>query len=338
MKKKCLKFLFAGMLSICCIADSAAQQSKLDSLFNNADSTAVLDSLMADFDNYLDSLSRRKNMFFVGVGIGTGFFSFDNNSSVYVNTEKKLMISPSIAYYHKTGFGISGAAVGLINENKFSFYQFSLTPSYDFINKAFSSGFAYTHYFNKDSLQFYTTPINDEVFAYVSYKKWWLRPTVNISYGWGSVTDYKEQQYRLLSRRLQQRGNYVVTVKNVESVRDLSLTLSLRKDFDWYDVIGKDDNITLTPVIMANAGTQQYGFNTSYSYTFNPVRINSVPGNNNGVDETAFAMQSAGAIIRATYMKGKFLVQPQVLFDYYLQPTESDPLNIVFSLNLSVAL
>lgn len=314
-----------------------AQQSKLDSLFLNADTTAILDSLLEDFDDYLDSISRRRSLFMVGVGIGTGVFSFESKSTVFISNEKKPIITPSIGYFHKSGLGISAMGYGLLNDSKFSFYQFAISPSYDLISKKISTGISYTHYFNKDSLDFYTTPISNELYGYFSYKKWWVRPTISFSYGWGSQTAYEKQKYRIWSRQLQQLQDYYITIKNVESVRDLSVTLSLRKDFDWYGVVSKEDNITLTPVLLANAGTQQFGFNTSYSYTFNPVRVNSLPSNNSISDQTQFAMQSVSTILRVSYMKGKFLLQPQVLFDYYLQPTDSNPFNTVFSVSVSMA-
>ena len=337
MKKKVIVNLLACLFVLHAWSLVKAQQTKLDSLFMNADTTAVLDSLLEDFDDYLDSLSKRKSLFFVGVGIGTGVFSFDDKNTVFINTEKKLIFSPSVGYFHKSGLGISAMGYALSDNNKFSFYQFGVSPSYDLIGKKISTGVSYSHYFTKDSLDFYTTPIRNELYAYFSYKKWWVRPTISVSYGWGSKTEYEKQKYRIWSRQLQQLQDYYITIKNVESVRDLSVTFSVRKDFDWFDVLGKEDNITLTPVLMANAGTQQFGFNTSYGYTFNPVRVNSLPSNNSVSDQTDFALQSASAILRVSYMKGKFLLQPQVLFDYYLQPTESNPFNVVYSVNISLA-
>jgi hypothetical protein len=337
MKKTCTVFLLIGILILSNGNLIHAQQTKLDSLFMSGDTTAVLDSLLADFDDYLDSISKRKNLFFVGVGVGTGFFSFEDKNSVFISTEKKLIVSPSMGYYHKSGLGISATAYALNDKNKFTFYQYSISPSYDFIGKKVSTGISYSRYFNKDSLDFYTTPISNEVFTYFSYKGWWLRPTISLSYGWGTKTEYEKQKYRIWSRQLQQVQDYYVTIKNVESVKDFSVTFSLRKDFNWYDVLGKDDNFTFTPVLLLNGGTQQFGFNTSYSYTFNTVRINSLPSNSSASDQTGFALQSTGAILRASYMKGKFLVQPQVLFDYYLLPTESERLNTVFSINFSLA-
>jgi hypothetical protein len=337
MKKNSISFLLVGLFTLSALSPARAQKSLLDSLFMNADTTAVLDSLMEDFDDYLDSISKRRSMFFIGIGAGTGFFSFENKNSVYLSNERKLIVSPSLGYYHKSGFGISANAYGMSDNGKFIFYQYAVSPSYDHLSRAISTGVAYAHYFNKDSLDFYTTPIHDEIFTYFSYKKWWVRPTISLSYGWGSNTEYEKQKYRIWSRQLQQVQDYYITIKNVESVRDFSLTLSVRKDFDWYDVLGKNDNFTLTPVLLLYSGTQQFGFNTSYSYTFNTVRVNSLPSNNSASDKTKFAPQSAGAIIRASYMKGKFLLQPQVLFDYYLQETDNNPFNTVFSINVSLA-
>ena len=337
MKKKIVCLLIAGLSLVFSVTPAMAQQTKIDSLFMNKDTTAVLDSLMADFDLFLDSLSKPKSMFFVGVGIGTGFFSFENKNSVFVTTEKKMIFSPSVGYFHKSGLGLSAVGFAMNDNSKFSFYQFAISPSYDLLRKKFSTGISYTKYFNKDSLSFYTTPIHDELFAYFTYKNWWLRSTISMSYGWGSNTEFEKEKRLIWSRRLQQYQSLYITVKNEESVRDFSLTASVRKDFDWYDVIAKKDNITITPVLMLNSGTQQFGFNTSYTYNVNAIRTNSLPSNNNASASTDFALQSASAVLRASYLKGKFLFQPQVFFDYYLQPTDSNPLNVVYSVSVNFA-
>ncbi|THU34797.1 hypothetical protein FAM09_22640 [Niastella caeni] len=311
---------------------------KLDSLFAKGDTTAVLDSLLKDFDLYLDSLTGRKSFFTVNTGIGTGFFSFNDRNTVTVNTEKKLIFSPSVGYFHKSGLGIAASAYALLN-NGINFYQYSFSPSFDCIKNSFSAGVAYTRYLTKDSLDFYTTPIQNELFAYFSYKKWWVRPTLSLSYGWGSKAEYEKREATRFARLLEQRDRYYVIIKNVTSVRDFSATISVRKDIDWYSVFSKADNITLTPIAMLNAGTQNYGFNTSYSYNFSPVRANSLPSNNDISDNTQFALQSACLAIRGSYLKGRFLLQSQVLFDYFLQDLEGSgsKLNTVYSITAGLS-
>ncbi len=310
---------------------------KLDSLFATGDTTAILDSLLKDFDTYLDSLAGRKSFFMVNTAVGTGFFSFNDKNTVTVNTERKLIFSPSAGYFHRSGLGISASGYALMNKGV-NFYQFSISPSFDYIKKRFSAGIAYTRYFTKDSLDFYTTPIQNELFAYFSYKKWWLRPTISLSYGWGSNEEYRKREAFRLAQLLQRENRYYVIIKSVESVSDLSATFSLRKDIDWYNVLSKSDNLTLTPIAMLNAGTQTYGFNTSYSYNFSPVRINSLPSNNDVSDNTQFALQSACLAVRGSYLKGRFLLQSQVLFDYYLQDLDSgSKLNSVYSITAGLS-
>jgi hypothetical protein len=311
---------------------------KLDSLFFKGDTTAIMDSLLKDFDFYLDSIAGSRSFFTVNASIGTGYFSFNEKNSVTVNTQKKPIFSPAVGYFHKTGLGISGSAFALL-QNGMNFYQYAVSPSFDHIKKSYSTGIAYTRYFTKDSLNFYTTPIQNELFAYFSYKKWWVRPTLSLSYGWGSKEEFQKREATRLARLLEARRRYYVIVKNTTSVSDFSATISLRKDFDWYSVLFKGDNITITPIAMLNAGTQTYGFNTSYSYNFSPVRANSLPSNNDISDNTQFAFQSACMAFRGSYLKGRFLLQSQVLFDYFLQDLQDSgsKLNTVYSITAGLS-
>ena len=337
ISKRMKKLLVVLVFAVAMQPSFSQEGKKLDSLFAKGDTTAVLDSLMKDFDSYLDSLTGRKSFFTVNMGIGTGFFSFNDKNPVMVNTQKKIIFSPSAGYFHKSGLGLSATASALAN-NGLNFYQFAFSPSYDLIKKSFSTGIAYTRYVTKDSLDFYTTPIQNELFAYFSYKKWWVRPTVSFSYGWGSKAEYEKRRVERLARLLSQTDRYYVVIKNETSVRDFSATFSVRKDFDWYDVLGKSDNLTFTPIVMLNAGTQNYGFNTSYSYNFSPVRANSLPSNKEISDNTQFAFQSSAVAFRGSYLKGRFLLQSQVLFDYFLQDIDSDSkLNTVYSVTAGIS-
>jgi hypothetical protein len=309
-------------------------QGKLDSLFANRDTTAVMDSLFKDLDKFLDSLTAPKSFFSLNMGVGTGFFSFENKNSAFLSTRKKLIISPSAGYYHKTGLGLSATAFIMPDDGNMNVYQFALSPSYDLIRKKFSTGISYTRYFSKDSLNFYATPIQNELFIYFTWKKLWVRPSVNFSFGWGSNTEYEKRRLRRYGVILSRPDRYFVDIKNQETVQDFSISFSLRKDFDWYDVFGKNDNISFTPVVLLNSGTQNFGFNTSYSYRFNAIRTNSLPSNREITDKTGFALQSASLALRGSYLKGRFIIQPQVLFDLYLLnlDAEESPLNTVYSI------
>jgi hypothetical protein len=311
---------------------ASAQEATLDSLFLRGDSTAVLDSLLKDFDDYLDSISKPKSFFSINVGIGNGYFSFENKNSVYLTNSQRLIISPSVGYYHKSGLGITSSAFYLLDKSNSEFYQLAITPSYDFIgSRKVGFGFAFTRYFEKDSLPFYTTPIGNELFAYFTYKRSWIRPTLSVSYGWGNNTDYQKKQTLIWRERLQRYDRGFVYIKNKESVRDLATIISLKHDFDFYRILNRQDALTITPVFLFTAATQAFGFNTSYQYSFNAVRANLLPSNQNISDQTSFRPQSVSLILRSDYNIRTFFVMPQILFDYYL-PESTDHFNIGYSI------
>jgi hypothetical protein len=324
------------MLVVSCMRQGYAQQSTLDSLFAKGDSTAVMDSLLKDFDNYLDSISKPRSFFSFNLGIGNGYFSFENKNTVYLTNAQRLIVTPSAGYYHKSGIGITTTGYLLLDPENSQFYQFSVTPSYDFIgNRKVGFGFAYTRYFEKDSLPFYTTPIGNELFGYFTYKKLWLRPTISICYGWGSNTEYLQKQTFIWRERLQRYDRGFIYVKNEESVKDFATILSLKHDFDFYRLFVRQDAFTITPVFLFTAATQSFGFNTSYQYSVNAVRANLLPSNQNISDQSAYRPQSVSLILRTDYNIRKFFVMPQFLLDYYIPQTD-DHLNIGYSITAGI--
>lgn len=339
--RECMKKITGLVVFIMAFQPSFSQSGgKVDSLFASGDTTAIIDSLLKGFDSYLDSITGSKSFFSVNLGAGTGFFSFNEKNSTTVNTRQKLIFSPSAGYFHKSGFGISVTGFAIHEDNALNMYQAAVSPSYDLIKKAFSAGISFTKYITRDSLKFYTTPIQNELFVYFSYKKWWIRPSISFSYGWGSQEEYEKRKLSRLAYLLSLSNNYYVIVRNEQQIRDFSATCSLRKDIDWYGVFGKKDNLTFTPVVLLNAGTQNFGFNTSYSYNRTPLlRINSMPSNREISGNTQFALQSAGMVFRGSYLTGRFLLQTQVLFDYFLQDVQNagSKLNTVFSATAGIS-
>ena len=306
-----------------CVFSIAHGQSKFDSLFLHKDSTAVMDSLLRDFHKYMDSMAKPRSFFTVSVGIGTGYFSYENKSDFRFNTARKPLLSPSVGYYHRSGFGIMGSAFIVLGGASTQLYQYAVSPSYDYVrSRTVSAGISFTKYFDKDSLPFYTTPIQQELFSYFTVKKWKLRPSIAVSYGWGSKKEYEKKQVLLWNRWLQQSQRGFITIENEESVHDLAAILSLKYNFMWYDLLTKDDGLMFTPVIMFTGGTQRFGFNTSYQSPSTVIRNNFLPSNQQITEQTGFGAQSLTFILRADYSLGKFFIMPQFLMDYYLPQAE----------------
>jgi hypothetical protein len=279
--KQLFTFVILLNATIFC-ATSHAQHSKLDLLFAGADTTGVIDSLLKDFDAYLDSLSIRTSFFNISAGVGTGYFSFRDNTALNINTVRQALFSPQVNYFHKSGLGLSATGF-LISENgKLNPYQFAISPSYDYVKPAhISAGISYTRYFNRKDLSFYTTPIRNELYTYFNYRKWWLEPGIAVGYGWGSKTEYTKQEVEIYRKRLKHSKTNTIYIRQDESVKDLSLLVSVRHTFNWYNILDKKDFFSVTPAFLLSAGTQNFGLNTSFSSNSKYLNNNVLPANSN---------------------------------------------------------
>jgi len=328
---------FARALFICILmsASCAAQVGQppaTDSSYEDLD----LEDLLNELDALLDSLTKPKTFFLVSVGVGSNYFNSEANLAV--DTKRKTTYSPSLSYYSKSGLGLSATAVAISDEGRLNPYQFYLTGSYDYLrNKSFLTGIAYTRFFTKDSVSFYTSPIQNEVYGYFNLKKLWMKPAVAVSYGWGSRKAFEEQVSNIRTLRLVLNG--YTRINTEERVSDFSVIASVRHDFYWLDFLGKRDYLRLTPQLVFTSGSQRFGFNqTSSTYATVPRTGSNVLFSSSQValdDEFYFQPLSVSAYLKLEYSLGKFYVQPQLIGDYYF-PAETKNLAFGFILNTGV--
>ncbi len=302
------------------------------------DSTIDYSELFSDFEAFMDSILSPRSYFLTSVSMGKGFYNFESKSNSSITTSKRLTYSPTIGYYHKNGLGITGTGNIVDDGKNLNFYQGAITPSFDYLkNKALATGISYTRFFTKDSLPFYTTPLQNELYAYFTYRKFWLRPTVALSYGWGSRTEYMQREELLQELLLRRRGFTYINTE--ESISDFSLITSVRHDFYWLDVFTYKDHIRFTPQLAFTSGTQNFGFNQKSSTYINLIRNNS---NSSALystenvyldDQLKFQPLSLTLFLRGEYTIGKFFIQPQFTMDYYF-PATSNNFNSIFSINV----
>jgi hypothetical protein len=290
---------------------------------------AFLDSIYNEMDEILEQMLSPKSFATVSIGAGTGFYNFRSANTAQAISERRLLLAPAASYLHKSGFGISAGAFIVDEREKLNAYQYSVTPSFDRVKRRqFSTGIAFTRYFTKKELAFYTTPIQNEAYAYFNYKKPWLQPGVAVAYGWGSRTEFEQRRVQLLGVR-RKKNPSIITVRSDESVRDFSSLFSLRHDFYFSKLFSKKDLLSVTPVVLLSAGTQSFGFNTSFQ-SQSRITSNFLPNNQYVREKGSFDTQSTTLILRADYSVGILFIQSQVLLDYYLH-TADDRFNNAFS-------
>ena len=312
------------------------RQEKLDDW--GLDSTIDYDLLLQDMESFLDSITSPHSYLLGSVAIGKGYFNYISKSQALLETRKAFTYTPTLGFFHKDGLNLTATGNIVNNDDKLNLYQVAISPGFDYLeNKNLATGFTYTRFFTKDSLSFYTTPLQNEVYAYFSYRKWWIKPTVALSYGWGSRTDYMEREELLQDLRLRRNG--ITRINSKESISDFSVITSLRHDFYWLGVFSYKDHFRLTPQLSFISGTQKFGFNQSANTYATILRTGAnVLYNSENVyldDQLDFQPLSLTMFLRGEYSIGKFFVQPQLVLDYYFPTTEGN-FSTLFSFNLGM--
>jgi hypothetical protein len=336
MNNNCL--LFFLLLLFC--HKVVAQESKLDSLFaSNADSTTVIDSLMAGFDDYLDSALAPKSFFSASLALGNRTFSLQNNALNTQSTATGLSYTPAVGYYHKTGIGISATAFITDVNKKIQPYQHSLTPSFDMIGNKFSTGISYTRYFAKDTSIGNTTPYTNDWYTYFTIRKKSWRFSISLGYANGSFEDkikYKDS-IRVYDTALQKIvwRRYTATVKSANDLQDFSFSLSARKSFEWEEVLAKEDNLLLTFAGYLVAGSSHISTTGNINYQSKKIQLTRFRRKFDNTDGTGFQFQSTSLSTSLLYTIGKFNIQPIWYVEYYFPDTDNH-FNQVFSLALGI--
>jgi hypothetical protein len=336
------KFFTAGFVLLSAIAFSQTTPRDTvpvaDSETLDFDTTLDYGGLLDELGLFLDSLLAPRSYFLAGVSMGSGYFNYSKQSNK-LEIIKRNVYTPTIGYYHKTGPGLALSGNLTDDGGGLNLYQFSVTPSFDFIQgQDWIGGVSYTRYFTKDSLAFYSSPLQNEFNAYVTWRKPWLQPSITASYGWGSRTEYQKREKYIRLLRLKRRG-FLEATNTTEDVSDFVVAASVKHSFYWMHILGEKNYLKFTPQLAFSAGTQKFGLNrTSSTYVVNTRNSATLLYNTGDVsidEKLKFQPLSVSLYLRPEYNFGKFFVQPQFILDYYI-PAEN--LAALFSLTAGIIL
>ena len=318
-----LVLLLGCFIAITSSAQKPAKQYNIDSSFADLD----YDELFSDLDFLIDSLTEPRSFGLFNIAAGYNYFSSESKESLLIQSKKRLTYLPTLSYFFRNGLGVSASSIIVNDGQKINPYQFNVTGSYDYIkNNKFITGISLTHFFTKDSLPFYTSPLKNTLYSYFTYRSFWLKPSIGASYGWGSRSAYEEREEYITSLRLTANG--FTRINTQESVNDFNLIGSVRHDFYWLDVLGKRDYVRFSPQVVFVSGTQKFGFNqTSSTYATLPrTGVNVLYSSDQIVldDQLYFQPLSLSTFLKVEYSIGKFFLQPQLIFDYYFPATQGN--------------
>ncbi len=323
------KFLFT-MFCFFIISNKTVAQDTTGNGVPAFDSAAVLNDLM----QLLDSTDVSASYGLVSVGITNRLFSLHNNNlNAKQSTTSALVYSPSLGYFHKSGFSVSAGA-SLVNRSGkgLGVTQYSVTPAYDLTNnRNWTFGISYSRYIIKDKYSPYSSPIQNDFYTYASYKKHWLEPGIAFGYSTGNYSEINQFTVQLTGNTFTDTGTY--------RLKAFSMMGSLAHDFEWSGIFGKDDAAGFTPSLMISLGAdstetvshsilQTPGGQNLIRFLKRRKRLPKLQGKN------SLQAQSVALSLDLNYSVGRFSVLPQLYLDYYLPETDEKRFTQTFTLSL----
>lgn len=297
-----------------------AEQTSLDSLLQND-----------EFFNMMKKALKPKSYFQLTATLGNSYFSVKNKRLEASQLESKLVLTPDVSYYHKSGFTLSAAAFLTSFNGKSDFYQFSITPSYTIMkSKKIAATVSYTRYFSREGYEDAATPVQNDLFGTVYLKKPWVEPGISLGFSGGRNTEYKRIDTVLFGiQRI-----FTDTIKS--TIRSFSISAYVQHSFERVGLLNKKDGISVVPKLVVNAGSNSYTEKhyNPYSAFFKRLlerrkRLGKLQEN------TSFEFQSVACSLDINYIIGKFGFEPQVYLDYYLPDTSDKKFTFICSFAVS---
>ena len=297
---------------------------------------ATLDSILKD-DDFFDMIKtalKPKSYFQVSAGLGNNYFSIKNKRLEAAQLESKLVFTPQVAYFHKTGMALSAGAFFSSFNGRSGFYQYSLTPSYSNANnkknKNIALSVSYTRFFRKDGYEEAASPVQNDLFGTVYLKKEWIQPGISMGFSEGKNTTYKYVDTFFLGAQ----RKFTDTAKT--TIHSFSISAFTQHSFEYYNLFDKDDAISIVPKLILNAGKNKYKEQHYNIYSAFFKRIAERAKSLGRLQQnTSFELQSAGCNVDVNYIIKKFGFEPQVYLDYYLPETTDKKFTCVFSFAIS---
>lgn len=220
--------------------------------------------------------------------------------------KNSLSVAPSFVIRNKNGFGASYSPKFITGGSKPGIYVHEVMVGFEQYDKKSFDFFAeYNHFFFAKNSSIPVTPITNELFSAITYKKSWIRPMFSIGLGFGTNT----------------------RTIGANNVYDLALSAGISHPFTR-EIKGAD--ISITPSLKLNAGTNEYfSFMHSTRYisgnkNFNKYIKKKIGKNTTGTLSQAQTLSISNMELasQASYQKGAFSILPAASFIFPLSSND----------------
>ncbi len=307
----------------------------------NPEDKQIMDSLLQNDEmlKMINNMDKVASYFRVNMGIGNNLYNSADKQIATLQTINPLVFTPSVSYYHKSGFGLSFTGFLFDENNRTNFHQYILTPSFSYQkSKSLDINLSYTHYFEKDHYSSHSSPVQDEFYGTLVFKKSWIKPGIATSYSTGQFNQVVkiDTTIKVLNRE--------VRIKYIDSAKihlsSFSLAGTVEHAFTFYNLFSTKDGLIFTPQLSLISGINTYKvYHTSSleNYkSFTKKQIKRIRHFQSQSDNDKFDLQSLGLDLDVNYVIGKFYIEPEIYLDYYLPTITDNRFSHIYSLNIGI--
>lgn len=289
------------------------------------------DELIAELRSIMDSMGKPSSFLSLNVGMSNSLFSARNNAfNANQSGSSATAFMPSVSYFHKSGFGLG--ATGFMRSFSAApvIYQTAITPSYDHFGKKLLYGISYSYYLKSENPSVTTTHYDQDVYAYLQFRKLWLRPAIAAGWGAGSYKDASFIPIKI-------SGDEVLIMDtSLVKINDYSLSLSVSHNFNFTDLLSGNDVLAITPQLSLIGGLHQFNSQTLtrmfYGKRFKESELERIRKRyNTSRSETSIALETAAFSLNISWFKGAFSLNTGYFLGYYFDPNASRRISHIFN-------
>ncbi|MEY4660685.1 MAG: hypothetical protein RLZZ42_637 [Bacteroidota bacterium] len=288
------------------------------------------DELIAELRSIMDSMGKPSSFLSVNVGMSNSLFSARNNAFNANQSAAATAFMPSVSYFHKSGFGLG--ATGFMRSFSAApvVYQTAITPSYDHFGKKMLYGISYSYYLKSENPSVTTTHYDQDVYAYLQFRKLWLRPAIAAGWGAGSYKDASLIPVKISG------DNVLILDTSLVKINDYSLSVSVSHNFNFTDLLSTNDVLSISPQLSLIGGLHQFNSQTLtrmfFGKRFKESELERIRKRyNTSRSETSIALETAAFSLNISWFKGAFSLNTGYFLGYYFDPSASRRISHIFN-------
>ena len=104
-----------------------------------------------------------------------------------------LVLAPFFKIMHKSGLGLNYSFNTLASGTVNKLFMHTASAFYEEYDKPVNLNFRYTHFFFTKNTAIPYSPITNELYGFIAYKKLWLAPAAAVSFGYGKDENNQPQ-------------------------------------------------------------------------------------------------------------------------------------------------